>query len=72
MSFSRRYQGLVSAAFPSLFLHCDISGRSLKHPRTVVEVGVRSLRRINPKSGEVRFSASADALALESRATGTR
>ena len=42
------------------------------HPRTGVEVGVGSLPRMNPKSGDVRISAPADALALDARAAGTR
>jgi hypothetical protein len=40
--------------------------------RTVVALRVGSLGRITLKSGEVRISAPADALALDARAAGTR
>ncbi len=43
------------------------------HPRPVVVAAVvGSLRRITLKSGDVRISAPADALALDARAAGTR
>jgi hypothetical protein len=40
--------------------------------RTVVALRVGSLRRMNPKSGDVRISAPAEALALDARAASTR
>jgi len=56
-----------------------VSGRRVEnsiwfdgHTRTLVALGVGSLRRMNPKSGEVRIFAPADALALDARAAGTR